>query len=381
MDCIYEMSKANNLITAYGRCVKASGWKASVQQFGMNLWPNILELQQELRNGTYEPGTGDTFKMCERGHLRLIRALSVRDSVVQHSLCDNILVPILTPYLIHDNGASVKNKGLGFARRRFEEHVHKFYRHHGRDGYIMLIDFAKFFDNIEHERLLQAIIAKIPDKGLEDLLRKIFARWRIDVSYSDDPDILHKKFDSIKHQQIPSHLLTGKRFMAKSMAIGSSVSQIAGIFYPTPIDNYAKTIMRCKYYGAYMDDRYCIHQSKDFLHELLAGITEQANSLGLFINDHKTQIVKLTHGFTYLKTRYILTESGHLVRKIPREVMARQRRKVKKLSETEGVTKEQFKEQYQSWRGDKRKYSARRSLHNIDSLYERRLSEWKRKKT
>lgn len=376
MDCIYELSKADNLIAAYRRCRKASGWKASVQQFGLNLWPNILKLQQELRSRTYTPGKGEVFQTCEQGHLRLVRALSVRDAVVQHSLCDNILVPRLSPYLIHDNGASLKGKGISFSRRRFEQHVHTFYRHHDRDGYVLFIDFSKFFDNIEHEKLLAAIAEKIPDDGLLWLLRGIFAGWRIDVSYSDDADILQKRFDSLAHQRIPQELLTGTRFMAKSLAIGSPVSQIAGIFYPTPIDSYVKTVKRCKYYGVYMDDRYCIHESKDFLRELLAGIREIAARLGLFINERKTQIVKLSHGFTYLKTRYTLTESGHLVRKIPRDVLVRQRRKMKKLTDMDGISKEQYQAQYQSWRGDKRRFDAKRSLRNLDVLYERGLSEW-----
>lgn len=375
LDCIYEISKAGNLLAAYDRCVKSSGWKASIQQFGLNLWPNLLRLQQELRSGTYQPGSGDTFQVCERGNLRLVRALSVRDSVVQHSLCDTILVPRLAPYLIHDNGASLKGKGLSFSRRRFEEHLHKFYRHHGRDGYVLLIDFAKFFDNIEHEKLLAAILAKIPDKGLERLLRQIFAGWQMDVSYTD-ADLLHEKFDSLAHQRVPKELLTGRRFLAKSLAIGSPISQIAGIFYPTPIDTYAKTVMRCKYYGVYMDDRYCIHESKAFLHELLAGIRAIAQRLGIFLNERKTQIVRLTHGFTWLKTRYQLTESGHLVRKIPRKVLTRERRKLKTLSQMEGISIEDYQAQYRAWRGDKRRYDARRSLYSLDLLYERRLRTW-----
>ena len=380
MDCIYELSKADNLITAYGRCVKASGWKSSVQQFGLNLWPNIMRLQDDLRGRTYKTGTGDSFWAQERGHQRLVRALSVRDAVVQHSLCNTVLVPALTPYLIHDNGASLHGKGISFARRRFEEHVHKFYRQHGTDGYILLMDFSKFFDNIEHEKLVQAIREKIPDDGLEWLLRNILASWRIDISYSDDPDILHKKFSSLEHQKIPQELLTGARYMDKSLAIGSPVSQIAGIFYPTPIDNYAKTVKRCKYYGAYMDDRYCIHESKEFLRELLEDIRSIAGGLGLFLNNKKTRIIKISHGFTYLKTRYILTESGHLVRKIPRDVLTRQRHKMKKLSRMDGITKELFIEQYQSWRGDKCKYDARRSLLHMDKLQERRLSQWTKRK-
>lgn len=60
----------------------------------------------------------------------------------------------------------------------------------------------------------------------------------------------------------------------RSVGIGSQISQIAGIFYPTRIDNYCKIVRSVKYYVRYMDDTYIIHNDKQYLRELLHDIQQ-----------------------------------------------------------------------------------------------------------
>lgn len=328
--------------------------------------------------GKYKQTAGTTFRICEQGHLRLIRAPTVRDMVAQHALCDGILVPELTRYLIHDNGASQTGKGISFTRRRFEQHLRQHYRKYGTDGYVLMIDFRKFFDNIKHGKLIEKIRERINDEHTIELIRKIMSACEIDVSYSDDPHIIDRVFNSLEYERIPREELTGKRWMKKSLGIGLPISQIAGIYFPTEIDTYCKTVMKCRGYDVYMDDRIIIHPDKEYLKTMLDGIREISHRLGLHINEHKTQIVKLSHGFTFLKTRYILTESGKIIRKIPRPVVVRQRRKMKKLAQIAAageMTLDQFRHQYISWRGDKRRYNAHITLITMDKLY-RRLTKW-----
>lgn len=171
--------------------------------------------------------------------------------------------------------------------------------------------------------------------------------------------------------------------LKRSMGIGSVVSQIAGIYLPTPIDTWCKTVRGVHCYDAYMDDRIIIHPSKEFLHALLEEIKVIAKDIGVFIHGKKTQIVKLSHGFTFLKTKYILTDTGRIIRRIPRDVVVRERRKLKKLARFVAageMSPKAFTEQYRSWRGDKRKYNAYRTLRNMDLLY-KELIVWQNKPT
>lgn len=372
---------ADCLIDGYRRAAKASGWKESNQKYGVNLLRNTWKLQKELREGTYQQGKGAVFRLCEQGHLRLVKALTVRDTVTQQSLCNFALLPALGKHLIHDNGASLKGKGLSFTRKRFEEHLRWHYRRHGTKGYVLKIDFRKYFDNIRHDVLKELIQKYVKDETALRTINVILEANEVDISFTDDPGYIDKVFNSLEYAKLDKALFTGKRKMKKSIGIGAPIAQIAGIFLPTPIDTFCKTVKGVHCYDAYMDDRIVIHESKEYLRGLLEEIRQIAERIGLHINDRKTQIVKLTHGFTFLKTRYLINENGKIIRRIPRDVVTRQRRKMKKLARFVAggeMTYEAFCEQYKSWRGDKRKYNATRTMLNMDKLY-RRLKTWIKK--
>ena len=137
--CSYQLpdfADANNLYSAYLKARKSSAWKRQVQMVEHEYLLTIARLQDELANGTYRTQKGRTFEIRERGKTRVIRSNTFRDRIVRRALCDQVLNPTLQKYLIYDNGASIKDKGISFTRRRFEEHIHKFYRKHGNHGYL-----------------------------------------------------------------------------------------------------------------------------------------------------------------------------------------------------------------------------------------------------
>lgn len=372
-----DYTDANNLIAGFNKANKVSSWKYKTQCYRINLLKETCRLQQELRNHTYKQSEGSSFKICEQGHLRLIKALAVRDTVMQQSLTNTVLIPELAKYMIHDNGASLKGKGISFTRRRFEQHLAWHYRRYGREGYILKIDFRKYFDNIQHDKLRQAVAKHIDSKEVLWILDKILEANEQDISYMDN-DFKESPFNALEQAEIAPELLIGKRKLKRSLGIGSTVSQIAGIYLPTRIDTWCKYVRKVHCYDAYMDDRIIIHPSKEFLRQLLNEVTAMAKAMGFFIHNDKTQIIKLSHGFTFLKTRYSLTDTGRIIRKIPKDVIARERHKLNKLARlTAGgkLTVKQYKAQYRAWRGDKIRYNAYYALKETDKLYRRNL-QW-----
>ena len=367
-----EVYDLNNLLDGCERVRKASGWKSSAQKLYINKLRKSVELHHELNNGTYTQSKGNEFVLNEQGRKRLIKALSPTDMVVQHSICDNVLIPTIRKLLIHDSGASLKGKGISFTRKRLEKHLHDYYRKYGTEGYILLIDFRKFFDNIKHKELLKKIEKDFQEKKFIDLIARILQSYRIDMSYSDDKDIIDKVFNNLEYSKLDKNLLTGERYMDKSVGIGSPISQIVGLYFPKDIDNYCKTVKRLKYYGAYADDRYIISPDKRFLKDLLEVITSMCENIGIHVHKDKTQIIKLAKGFTFLKVQYQLTESGKLMKKIPKCTVVRERRKLKSLAKlvSDGIlTLKYFISQYKSWRGDKVKYNSYETLYNMDKLF------------
>lgn len=380
MSYIDFVSDYNALIAAYKRVHRVSGWKCSAQKAGINLLKEVQALSEEIESTSYRPGEGVTFQMCERGNLRLVRALNVRDTIAQQALCQSLLIPVLERYLIYDNGASLKGKGISFTRRRFEEHLHWHYRRYGTEGYALKLDFRKYFDNIEHGKLLAMIASKIPDEKLKTILCHILESNRPDVSYDTRSvaEIMREPFNSLSHDDIPREKLTGEKFLPKSLGIGSPLSQIAGIFFPTRIDTYCKTVRQLHCYDAYMDDRIILHPDKEYLKRLRGDIEHIAGEMGLFVHPKKTQIIKISHGITFLKTKYFLTDTGRIIRRIPHDTVTTERRKLKALARFVAAGKMDyaaFTRQYLSWRGDKEWYNAHRTVRNMDNLY-RRLKAW-----
>lgn len=367
-----ERLNGNAYVKACKRLEKSAGWKYGAQKYILNKLTEISELKQNVNDGLYQPDKGSEFHAIENGHERIITAMKPRDAIFQHALADEILIPELKRYLIYDSGASLKGKGISFTRKRFEEHLRWHYRRYGTEGYVLMIDFRKYFDNIRHDVALELIREKVQDEKLMEIISRIFDSYKVDVSYSDDEDIENKVFNSIEYQRVPNSLKTGRKYMRKSLGIGSQISQILGVFYPSRIDTYCKTVKRIHCYDVYMDDRIVIHPSKEYLKNLLDEIEEIASSLGIYINHRKTQIVKISHGFTWLKTRYILTGTGKIIRKIPRSSVTRERRVLKRMAELAKhgtIEWAEVENQYKSWRGDKTRYNAYHTLKSMDNYY------------
>lgn len=77
---------ANNLYRAYKVSVKSSKWKESTQKFMMNFLRYIFEIQDDLINRTLQNGPTQEFELHERGRIRPITSIQIRDRIVRHSI-------------------------------------------------------------------------------------------------------------------------------------------------------------------------------------------------------------------------------------------------------------------------------------------------------
>lgn len=225
---------ANLLKESFDKSKKGVIWKESIQRYEINLLRNIHHTKNELENGTYQQKPFNEFKIHERGVERVAKALDIYDRVIQRMINDYIIFPSVKNKLIYDNGASIKNKGVDFQRNRLKCHLQKYYReNHTCDGYILQIDFSKFFDNIRHKPLLQMFAKEINDAEIMKLVAYLIDTFSIDVSHLSDnaykhcEDILFNSLNYNKFHYCPTS--TNKR-MHKSLGIGSQISQISGVF-------------------------------------------------------------------------------------------------------------------------------------------------------
>lgn len=362
----------NALYDAFLKAKKGSDWKGSVQHFEMEYLFNLARIQKELIEGSYEFKNGNTFVLRERGKVRKITGEKIDDRIVKHALCDEIINPAIKKYLIHDNGASQTGKGITFTRRRLEQHLHQYYRQNGtNEGYILLMDFSKYYDNIRHDVVRDMMSKYIDDPFALRLLDDVLKSERVDVSYMTDEQYsscMEDVFDSLKHQFIQNNSAAGAKYMEKHMNIGNQVAQSVGISYRIPFDNFFKIVKGVDFYAAYMDDSYAIHESKEFLEDALAEAIEIAKKIGITVNLKKTRICKLSDMWRFLQIQYSLTETGRVVRKINKKRLTTMRRRMKKLA---GVLSDKdFFNLYNSWINGYSKYMSKKQRQNMDELYE-----------
>ena len=127
----------SNLYNAFKQCKKGVAWKTSTKRYKLNVLRNTYDTYSKLKNLTYRSKGFFEFDIIERGKPRHIRSVHISERVVQRTLCDECLVPMLERSIIYDNSASVKGKGIDFAINRLEKQLHRHYRKYGNDGYVL----------------------------------------------------------------------------------------------------------------------------------------------------------------------------------------------------------------------------------------------------
>ena len=340
-DNFERVADIDNLYKSFLESKSGVNWKESVQRYEANALRNIIDTRRRLLAGESMHQGFKEFTLCERGKIRHIKSVHISERVVQKCLCEQVLVPILSNSLIHDNGASIKGKGTHFAIKRLIAHLTRFYKKNGNsnDGYALLVDFSKFFDSIDHNVLFELHERVIKDERVRELAKKFITVFG----------------------------------PGKSLGLGSQVSQICAIFYPDRLDHYIKEMLLIKYYGRYMDDMYLIHESKEYLAQCLNDIKAICAMLKITVNEKKTRIVKLSQGVEFLKGKYSLLPSGRVLRRPCKESTKRMRvklKKFKKLVDAGRMKHEDLRTSYQSWRGNyKRRFDAYYRVRFMDKLY------------
>lgn len=378
MDCKSIICDANNLYEAYLKTIKGSKWKETTQKFALNYLRNIFRLVKLLSKESYFPGEEGEYVLNERGKLRSITTLQPMDRSVRHIICDDVLLPEVEKKIIYDNGASIKHRGVGHARKRFEVHIHKAFEEYGTNElYCLFGDFTKFYDNILHEIAKKQLLDLFEyDEYLDWILTIIFKNFEVDVSYMSDKDFescISDIFNRLDYRKIPKELKNGTRFMKKSVNIGDQLSQIIGVFYPHRIDTYVKFVRSMKYYGRYMDDFHLISNSKEELISVFEGMCEIADDLKIHINTKKTYIGRLDRVNKYLQIKYTLVDSGHVIKRINSKRVTKMRQKMKGLKRKldSGETDyERIEEMFRSWMGSFYKIMSKDQRKQLIKLFE-----------
>src|SRR3989344_6784729 len=176
---IYDL---NNLFLAYKKAKKGKSKKDYVIEFEKNLFENLRELHEELKNQTYSPKPLKTFILRDP-KTRKISKSAFRDRIVHHAIV-RILEPIFDKTFIYDSCANRKCKGNLFALKRLYCFVRKvsrngelngWFNNNQIKGYCLKADIKHYFEEVNHEVLLEIIQRKIKDEKVIWLIERILA--------------------------------------------------------------------------------------------------------------------------------------------------------------------------------------------------------------
>ena len=169
-----------NLVLAWKKARKGKTRKIYVMEFEADLRNNLLKLQEELKNQIYKPKPLVNF-IIKDPKTRKISKSAFSDRIVHHALFQTI-EPIFDKGFIYDSCANRKGKGNLFALKRLDYFVRKvsrngkikgWFNENQIKGYALKADIKHYFEEVNHEILIEIIKRKITDEKVIWLIEQI----------------------------------------------------------------------------------------------------------------------------------------------------------------------------------------------------------------
>lgn len=167
----YKNLTYEKLMQAHIKSRKGKGYRNEIIKFNLKQEEYIIWLLEKLKTKKYKHGGYTTFYVTEP-KLRKIEKSKYIDRIVHRWVVDNFLEPAFVPQFISTSYACLKNKGMHKACldvQKTMKHCKKIWNNY----YILKMDVAKYFDNIDKKILLKIIDKKIKDKELMWLIKQI----------------------------------------------------------------------------------------------------------------------------------------------------------------------------------------------------------------
>ena len=289
-----KVTDFNNLYKAYKKAKAGKGYRKSSAKFEIQALSCVHMLKKLIETRKYNVKAYNQFYVYEPKK-RLIEAAAFRDKVVQHSLCDNVLLPTLKNVFIRNNFAGQIGKGTLFGLNTLKDDMLNFYNQYGMNGYILKADVTKFFYTIDHDILKNILRKYFYDEGV---------LWLCDLIIDSTPN--------------------------PGLPLGNQTSQVFALLYLNGLDHHIIEDLHIQFYGRYMDDFYLIHPNKEHLKECLDKIENVVSNLKLSLNG-KTQIMPFKQGIKFIGF-HTYVQDGEIVCKIRNEKKRNAYRKYKKMA-------------------------------------------------
>lgn len=288
-----------NLWLAYANASRGKRGKGSTADFEMLLADNLLALQKELVEETYQPGEYYNFHIHEPKK-RLISASPFRDRVVHHALC-NLTTSYFEKHFIQNSFANREGKGTHRALDTCQSYARRY-------QYALQCDIKQFFPSIDHAILQKVLLNMLPDESLAWLIERILA---------SGCGVLAKEYEMVYFPN--DDLLAIQR--PRGLPIGNLTSQWWANCYLNPFDHFVRRELSCKAYLRYVDDFILFSNDKKELMEWRNVIVTRLEKYRLVVHRGPAHPKKVSEGLPFLgfmvfpRYRRLKSRKGHYFRR------------------------------------------------------------------
>lgn len=314
-----------NLYLAYRKASKGKRGLADVAEFEYKLEDNLLQLQAELQNQTYQPGEYHSFYIHDPKR-RLISAAPFRDRVVHHALC-NLIEPTFEKSFIFDSYANRIGKGTHKAIDRAQQFARKY-------KYVLTCDIKQFFPSIDHTIFFNILRQKVKDELLLQLIKKILQSGK---------GILHEEYEMVYFEN--DDLFSANR--PRGLPIGNLTSQFWANCYLNPFDHFVKRNLKCKGYVRYVDDFLLFSNDKKELRYWREKIIQRLAKYRLTLHENKCQSKPVTKGIPFLG--FIIFPEYRMLKKQRGFAFQRKYKILRKEYQLSKITFEKITSAIQGW--------------------------------
>jgi retron-type reverse transcriptase len=279
------------LAVAYFDCRKHKRNTPSALGFEQDLERNLIQLQDDLMDGSYKPGRSICF-VVTRPKPREVWAADFRDRVVHHLLYNRV-APRFYASFIADTCACIPGRGTLYAAQRLEAKVRSATQNWTKPLWYLKCDLANFFVAIDKTVLHQQIAARVTEPWWLSLAETIlFHDPRLDYELRGSPELL---------ALVPPHKRLANHPASRGLPIGNLSSQFFANIYLDALDQHVKHRVRARHYIRYVDDFVLLHESPQWLNAALADINAfLPGVLHANLNPTKTILQPVARGIDFV---------------------------------------------------------------------------------
>ena len=238
---IEDISDINLLREGWKNATKGDKyWRKSTHNYEVNLERNLLSLSHRLRDGTWRPSSGHTFRMMTEGKWRDITSFPIEDRIVHYAV---VHVFNMRRHFIRRTHGSIKGRGCLSASKQVRKDIRNISHR---------VEMLNKKNATTNEETFEVTVVKYDCKKFYPNILKPRLKEKIRQKYKGEAAI------ALLFAIIDAYMPDSER----GMSIGALTSQDMGNFFLTMLDLFALENIRTHYYNRYVDDITTLRESK-----------------------------------------------------------------------------------------------------------------------